>query len=154
MIQNKKGLSAVVTTLIIILLTIVAIMIIWGVVKGMIDKNKTSLETSSSCLDLDLRATKVKNITGQPGNYSVTLTRSSGGDTIDGAELVLSSEDNSTDVVLLEEEIAPLAIKVIVVEAGFSNASSVRVSPYFYDEKENKQRCTESVYQFKAIRSE
>ena len=47
--DNKRGLSTVVTTLIIVLLVLVAIGIIWGVVNNLVQEN---LEGAGSCYDM------------------------------------------------------------------------------------------------------
>ena len=151
--KNNKGLSAVVTTLIIILLTIVAIMIIWGVVRGLLDKSSGAIDVSAKCMDIDVRATKVANTSIQ-GNYSVTVTRSSGGDEIEGLEIVLSSETDASDVVDTTETLAPLGVKTYsVVKTGLTDVTKARVAAYFTDSKGDKQRCPETVYEFKAVPS-
>jgi len=57
--KNTKGLSTVVTTLIIILLVLVAIGIIWGVVNNLLGKSSGTIEISTKCLDVNVKATKV-----------------------------------------------------------------------------------------------
>lgn len=48
--KNKKALSTVVATVVIILLTVAAIAIVWTFVKGMIDRNKNQVE---SCFNVE-----------------------------------------------------------------------------------------------------
>lgn len=155
--KNNKGLSAVVTTLIIILLTIVAIMIIWGVVRGLLDKSSGTIDVSSKCMDIDVRATKVMNnseAVAGTGNYSVTVTRSSGGDDIEGLEIVLSSDTDASDVFDSTEALAPLGVKTYsIAKAGLTNVTKARVAAYFTDSKGEKQRCPETVYEFKTVPS-
>ena len=57
MIKQKKGLSTVVTTLIIILLVLVAVGIIWIVVRGVIEGGTKEIDYGVKCLKTDVRAT-------------------------------------------------------------------------------------------------
>ena len=70
---NSRGLSAVVTTLIIILLVIVALGIIWVVVKNIL--NKESEEIALTSLTFDLEVTKA---VVEEGILSVTVERDIG----------------------------------------------------------------------------
>jgi len=151
--KNNKGLSTVVTTLIIILLTIVAIMIIWGVVKGLLDNNSSTIDKSTMCLEIDIQATKVVSIDALNGSYNVTVARTSGGkDIIEGIEIVLQSDSDASDVTLIEGAFAPMKIGTYTVtKAGLTNVSKAIVSAYFTDTKGEKQRCPETIYNFKAI---
>jgi hypothetical protein len=67
--KNNKGLSQVVTTLIIILLVLVAIGIIWGVVSNLLDKSKITISSSTRCMDLDVKATKIEATTSGSSPY-------------------------------------------------------------------------------------
>ncbi len=49
-LKNKKALSTVVATVVIILLTVAAIAIVWTFVKGMVDRNKNQVE---SCFNVE-----------------------------------------------------------------------------------------------------
>jgi flagellin-like protein len=50
--MEKKGLSAVVTTLIIILLVLVAVGIIWVVVRNVVEEGGSTIDLSVKCLDV------------------------------------------------------------------------------------------------------
>ena len=53
--MNKKGLSTVVTTLIVILLVLVAIAIIWVVIRNVIESGAGQIDVRSTCLGIDLK---------------------------------------------------------------------------------------------------
>ena len=143
--KNNKGLSTIVTMLIIILLALVAVGIIWGVVGNLLDKNKGNIESATKCLDVDIVATKVVNNTLT--NYSVTLQRTSTGDTIDGVKLVFYSDVGNTGV--LDFDVAPTPLQTITRsvetiidgDGGLPNANKVAVTPYFLDESGNQKLC-------------
>jgi flagellin-like protein len=91
-IENKKGLSEVVTTVILIALVLVAAGLIWGVVRTMINKN---IKSSESCFNI---ADKV-SINGaytcyNPGTNELNLSVSVGDLSIEG--LVVSVSKGGT----------------------------------------------------------
>ena len=86
--RGRKGLSAVVTTLLVILLTIVAIVIMWAVMKSVVTKNSefinaqkdffsekieiTYIKLNQSLVSISLR--KTGGSLGTPGGQNVTET--------------------------------------------------------------------------------
>ena len=151
MFNEKRGLSTVVTTLIIILLVLVAIGIVWIVIKGIIESGTQSVDYATKCLRVDVRATAVA-CANQSTNAecSVTLTRKASGDVIKGVKLVfynnasqVSSVFDSTDYGTGTTDIAPLAIKTTsIITTGLANVNKVDVTPFFLDQAGNEQVCT------------
>jgi len=90
---NKKGLSTVVTTLIIVLLVLVAVGIIWLVVSNLIDSGTEDVEYNAKCLEVDMEIQNVEIL--QDGTADITLQRKQGGDDIEGIKLVLYLEDGT-----------------------------------------------------------
>ena len=70
--ENKRGLSDVITTLIIILLVLVAVGIIWVVVRNVVQSGSEQIDITTRCVAVDLRAVSVTSVEGQAGNYTVT----------------------------------------------------------------------------------
>ena len=62
MITHKKGLSTVITTLIIILLVLVAVGIIWVVVRNTVEEGVSQIDFGSECLKVDVKATAVEKV--------------------------------------------------------------------------------------------
>ena len=64
--RSKKGLSDVVTTLIIILLALAAIVIVWAVVSSLVKDTANQTDLSSKCLGLsvDIDSTDASEISG------------------------------------------------------------------------------------------
>ena len=52
MINNKKGISDVVTTVLIILLVLAAIVIVWSFIRPTLQRGGENIDVSSRCLDL------------------------------------------------------------------------------------------------------
>jgi len=92
--ENKKGMSAVVTTLIIILLVIVALGIIWVVVKNVIQGGVEQVDLSTKCREVEVRA--VKLVANSATSYDVTLSRTGAGDEIGGIKIVLANTTSNT----------------------------------------------------------
>jgi len=94
MINNKKGLSTVVTTLIIILLVLVAIGIIWVVVRSVIDDSANQIDINTKCVSSNLELTSASCVSG--GACTVSIKKS-GGYEFDGLQAVYSSPTDSSD---------------------------------------------------------
>jgi hypothetical protein len=151
---GKKGLSTIVTTLIIILLVLAAIGIIWGPIKNLLTNSSNSLD-QTKCFSLNVQATKVTNATSPGGSatsYLVTLKREDSGNGVDsaGAKLIFYSAKNSSATIDFESDsgasmFTPLQVQTKTVSVGFANATSVEVTPYYIDPNTGqKQVCTTS----------
>jgi hypothetical protein len=82
--MNKRGVSEVITTVLIILLVLAAIVIVWQAVRGTVENASTKVETQSQCIGLDLSVTG--SCTGS--TLSVQVTR--GGDSVGAGQLRVS----------------------------------------------------------------
>ena len=141
---NKRGLSAVITTLIIILLVIVAVGIIWVVVRNVIEEGATSIELSTKCLAVDTRATVVNGTTGTL--YDVTLHRTAGGDDIGGVKLVFFNSTDNGGVIDSPGNIAPLGtVTRRGIDGEILNANKVEVTSYFTDASGIEQLCSQTI---------
>ena len=74
--NKKKGMSEIVTTLLVLVLVIVVVGIIYVAVKGLAEKGSNTIDLNSKCLESTVKVTKATcNATG---NCNVTITRESG----------------------------------------------------------------------------
>jgi flagellin-like protein len=151
--KNRKGLSGIVTTLIIILLVLVAIGVIWTVVNNLLGKSSGTIQAAQKCLDVDLRATKVVKTNPTAGSfdgyYNVTLSRKPTGEGGVGAKLVFyDATQNTAPVDFGSSDIKPLATitqSVDMSDGGVNpifNATKVEVTPYFIDDAGKEQLCS------------
>jgi hypothetical protein len=147
MMRNTKGLSTIVATLIIILLVLVAVGIIWVVVRNVIEGGASQIQG----LSVDVQPTKVICMVdaGQEGNNGtcdVTYERRAGGDEIGGIKLVLKDSAGDTNYIHdVSGNINPLATQTEVnVNTGIVNVSHVEAVVYFLDESGNEVLCTAS----------
>lgn len=142
--KNKKGLSTVVTTLIIILLVLVAVGIIWGVVNNLLNKSSGTIESSTKCLDLEVKAAKVVNTTVDGDDYRVTLTRTAAGDEEDiYAKIVFYNAAGENSVVKdFGEGLQPLeTASVEYADTEVANASKIEITAYYLDDNGKEKLC-------------
>lgn len=151
MLYNKKGLSTIVTTLIIILLVLVAIGIIWVVIRGVIEQGTTQIDVNTKCIGTDVRATSVN--CDALGRCVVQLKRNQGTEEIGGVKLIFHNSTNTTssassavlegfsnDITLLSTQ---ASINVTGVLPSAVGSNSVDVVPYFQDDQGQDQLCTQ-----------
>jgi|SRR3989344_1886030 len=100
MIMNKKGLSDVVTTVLIILLAIAAIVIVWNFVSPTLENAGSQIESQTACLDASVTTVScavgttsnvvIRNDGGLPVKYKVVVnhvaTGTAGTTTVDSSE--------------------------------------------------------------------
>ncbi len=145
--NNKKGLSTIVATLLIILLTLVAVGIIWVVVRNVVQGGSEQVDIDAKCLQANVVATNVVVITAD--SYDVTLSRQGGGEAIGGVMLVfMNASKTSSYATNISEDIVPLSTitRTVVISSTdpnyVANANQVDVVVYFLDKSGNRQLCS------------
>jgi len=153
--KNQKGLSTIVATLIIILLVLVAVGIIWVVVRNVIQGGTEQIDINTKCIEVGVSATKVECIEtadgGNDGNCSITVSRNAGNDEIGGVKLVFANEIGEENFIRnIPGNMESFETKTVLgIETGIVNASKVEVIAYFIDASGNEQLCQASnPYQF------
>jgi len=130
--KNRKGMSAVITNLIIILLVIVAVGIIWTVVQGLIKESTSQISTKElTGIDATIEDVTVR------GNTVDVSVRNSGTDTMTGVELIISNGRESTSFTR-DQSIGSKATKVFTVE-NYENevgiVKKVEIAPRYENEE-------------------
>ncbi|MBU4069460.1 MAG: hypothetical protein KJ646_00590 [Nanoarchaeota archaeon] len=139
MIKRKQGLSAIITTLIIVLLALVAVGIIWVVISNVIDEGVTQVDLSSKCLKIDVKAVSASCVSGI---CNVTLTRNAGGEAIAGVKIVFYDGTTGGSVTTRRGNTQILGTALITgIASGLTAPNSVKVSPYFIDDSGNEEIC-------------
>ncbi len=157
--NNKKGLSAIVATLLIILLTLVAVGIIWIVIRNVVQSGTEQINIDAMCVSASV---EVISVTNSGGNlYDVVVTRKSGDDPIGGVKLVFTGDPGSNSSVVtakvgngeaLGTNFGVLSSKTIngIDLSDVTNPNKVTASVYFLDASGKEQICnTASMYTFK-----
>ena len=137
--KNTKGLSTIVSTLIIILLVLVAIGVIWSVLNNFLDEGQGTIETGTKCLSIDIKATKVINTTAT--SYNVTLSRKSTGEGEFGAKIVFFSDEGNSEPMDFGEMLSVLETNTQDIDAGLEYANKIELTPYYLDESGNVKLC-------------
>lgn len=140
--ENKRGLSAIVATLIIILLVLVAVGIIWVVVRNVIQEGAEQVDISTKCIAIDVRAVSVNETTS--GNYSVTLRRVAGGEAIGGVKVALFNATANSGVLDGFLDLEELETRTETVIAGINNADRLEFTVYFTDASGNEALCSQT----------
>lgn len=147
MTKNSKGMSAVVATLIIILLVIVAVGLVWVVVRNVVSEGVSQIDMGSKCNLVSIQPTQLTAVSAS--EYKVTLERSAGGDDIAGVKLIFSNATGETNYVHTQPgNIAPLATTTITATGVTTptNVNKVEVAVYFETEEGEEYVCSGTTY--------
>jgi len=151
MIDNKRGIAMIVSTLLIVLLVIVAVGIIWGVFRGTVEDSTGQFEHGAKCLEINVKATAVNCVLTTPGSETcdVTLNREVGGDAIDGVRVIFFDGSNSysaPDLAAIPELETSTASGLDVNNTGTgltpANIESIEVAVFFNDASGDAQLCS------------
>lgn len=123
--MKKRGLSMVVTTLILILLSFVAIGIVWVVVKNVIDSGAEEVTMDSFNLNLE-----IQNVYSENNHLYVNVKRNPGAGNFDGIKFVLDDGTNS-EVLYSEANIAELGSNVFELNPNNSIIKEISIVPTF-----------------------
>ncbi len=132
--MEKRGLSTVVATLLIILLVIVAVGVVWTVVRNVIDRGTGSISTDQFTIDLGITSASLS------GNIvTVNVRRGAGEGDLSGFKLIFSDGTNSESV---EENVAlgeleSQSFQVDINNLGVPNADRVSIAPIVVDASGN-----------------
>jgi len=101
--NNKKGIEALVATVLLILITIAAVGIIWGAIMPIIRQN---IESSQNCLNAGIEVNMASGYTYAAGNnVSIQVSRSSS--TINVTKIQLKVVDSNGNSGLVDETSIP-----------------------------------------------
>ena len=89
--MGKRGLSGIVTSLIIILLVLVAIGVVWGVVSNLIESNKEEINLGKLTLNLE-----TKDFSATENSAVVTVRRNPGEGDLSGVKFIFETSDGET----------------------------------------------------------
>ena len=109
---NKRGLSTIVATVLIVLLALAAVVIVWTVVQNMITQSGTSVSLGQKCL---LSSAEVTSCAAGGGTAVTVTARLTKGDSADVSKLIAIAENSEgltktaeiTSPVLLETQTSP-----------------------------------------------
>lgn len=142
--NNKRGLSTIIVTVLLIGLTIVAVGIVWAVVNNTLKKGAENVDVGTKCLGIDVRATSVV-CSGTPATCIVRLERTgSRDDAISGVKLVFENttgsrsptpSDYAGNIAQLENPTTP------AYTPGITAPDKIETTVYFTGTSGNTQYC-------------
>ena len=138
--NNKKGISDVVTTVLIVLLSLVAIAVVWSFLSPLITRSGTQIAQTEACLSasLEVSGCKITDTT-----YNVNVKRNAGAANIASIKLIFGKEDGSTIVNTQDSAPEELGTSLYSIEPGES-AKEVSVAAGILDSKGVVGYCTPS----------
>ncbi len=141
---NKRGMSTIVITIIMIVLVLAAISVVWFIVTGILEEGASDVSLGTKCLDINLVATKM---ICTDTDCDVTVNRKAGGEDIGGFKLIFSNSVSSNVGTTVEDvlgNIPELGTKTAsTVAHGLTGEQpdTVEVAVYFTDDSGNEQIC-------------
>lgn len=144
--KNKRGLSGVVETLIIILITVVAIGMIWVIIRNIAVKGVSNTGNSIKCGD---NLVDISSASCDAGVCSLSLDRTSGKEVLYGVRVVISAESSSSNFVkVIQGDIPFLTNKRINdIQTGMSTVDRVEIEVMLQDESGQPIDCPVSASQ-------
>ena len=133
--MNKRGVSEIITTVVLVALALVAIGVVWVVVSNILERGRGDISSSSECLKVNLKIESAN--CNDPTTCSVTLSRGAGGDELGGVKLIFSDDTNSK-VVDVPGNIEVLSTVTLTKDSGIQSANKVEIAPYFLKGEEEK----------------
>lgn len=149
--RNKKGLSDIVVTLIIIVISLAAVGLVWFVVNNLVKSGSQNIDVSSKCLGVDIEIAQA-NCSQGATNFACDLTVSrTGSETspIGGVKLIFrnSTSGVSSGLINVAGNIEALVgKKTNISDTNISNGqgiSTIQVTPFFVDSSGREQLCTQ-----------
>lgn len=129
MIHSRRGLSDIVTNVLIILLVLVAVGIVWYFVQPFIRGSAGNIEGSQDCLTIDV--VPVSCVENAPGDYNVTVNRNSGGGTLQQLKLVFADSTGNTKVVSQDTTMSEFESDVfnnVLTTPGVADAANLKIA--------------------------
>jgi flagellin-like protein len=155
--RNKKAMSEIVTTVIMVVLALVAVAVIWQIINNLISDKGAQVGITQKCLDVKLNVESVSDCTAD--GCTIAIKRSAGGDSFTGVKVILKSSTESSKVITIPgniEELETESLDASITDPldGFdaSTANKVEATVYFTDESGQEQNCpSTTTYNFNAV---
>jgi hypothetical protein len=147
--MQKRGLSTVVASLLVILLVIVAVGVVWTVARNVLTGGAEQFDVGAKCLQVNLelqKALEKNNSELGTSNYSVTMKRIPPGEgDIGGLKLVFFNSTTNSEVYDFGIALQPLQTATQTIpDVQILNANKIEVTVYFLDESGNEIYCQQT----------
>ena len=129
---NKKGLSMVVTSLIIILLVLVAIGIIWVVVQNIITEGTEQVSLGKFTINLEIRSAKINTAGGIYDSFDVVIKRNPGEGELIGVNFVATDINGISEVfenMTIIQQLGSQTFNLIMTDFNASDVNKISIAP-------------------------
>ena len=150
--MNKKGVSELITTLILVGVVLVGIGLVWFVIKPIIESGTKTIDYNARCIEIDVKPTGLVCTLGTPYTCDVDLERKTGtGDSkFDGVALVFSDTSDTSGLTQTDPIYKPITLAILgsdtIVDITATdlifNPDKVEVAVYFNKEAGGKYVCS------------
>ncbi|MBT4257580.1 hypothetical protein HOD88_00150 [archaeon] len=130
MINCKRGLSTIVTMLLVILFAFMMVAIVWVAIKGTIDEGTEKITLDSTYLDLSISQVLVDS-----SGILVSVERGNGKGELNALKFVVSDGVNSEVIDLNNVTLDELNLKTFNLTGYEGIVKEISVAPTFYDDK-------------------
>jgi flagellin-like protein len=133
--MGKKGLSSIVTTLILIVLALVAVGAVWLIFQGVFKSNSNQIGTSGLTLSLD-----IEHVYQQNNSLNVGVKRNAGEGTITKLNFIFSDGEKST-VIVRSVNLSELDSRDFIFQfsdINLSNVKTISIVPIFKSNNGNE----------------
>jgi hypothetical protein len=132
--MNNKGLSAVVTTIIIVAIGLVAVAVVFAVVQNLLQGETGKIDVSAKCTGVGLHITSLKCTDNNPNTdtCAITLKRTYGTEVLSGVKTIFTDGNGVTGTLDTQPgDIGLLQTKDYNFDTGLDDLEKVEVYPYF-----------------------
>jgi len=126
--KNQRGLSTIVVTLIIVLVSLVAVGVVWVVIKNVINSGSNDITLGKFTINL-----KIEDAYESSGNITVKVKRNVGEGDLVKIKFVLSDDENS-EIITRDTDLTELKTKTFTLDPAELSPSSiltVSIAPVF-----------------------
>jgi len=137
--MNNKGLSAVVTTIIIVAIGLVAVAVVFAVVQNLLSGEVSGIDVSSKCTNVGLHINSITCTDLNPDTCDIVLKRTYGSEDISGVKTIFTDNNGVTGTV--DTQVGNLELLETIpytAATGLNDPVKVEVYPYFTVEGEDK----------------
>lgn len=147
--KNQKAMSEIVTTIIMVVLALVAVAVIWQIISSLISERGTQITITEKCLKVSLAVESVTGCTA--ATCDIKISRTAGGEAFVGLHVVYKNVTSSSLVANYAGNIPELTTLTIspTLDAADTfdplTATSVEITPYFKDSSGQNQNCPSKI---------
>ena len=147
--MNKRGLSDIVATVLLVLLALAAIAIVWVFIQSTLNQTNTSIELNQKCLEVEVKPLRCQYLSSSP-NLPVVRIQVTKGE----PSQVVTILENTVGETFVRSETAPATLgtkDIIYPDANYGTPSKARVAARVSNAQSNTLTCKESTIEIDCV---